>query len=505
MNKKEVFKISISILIIVFSIISLCVIGSYGTKFFRDFQIIYDGGYRVYQDQIPNKDFSIPTGPIVFYFQGFVQKIFGPTPLSLAMHVAILSIILAIVFYFIIRKYYGEVFSIFLSVCLYYSYNGVVGNPWYNQMANFFLLLNLLIIIICLMNKKFPLWVYFVTPLLSVLSFYSKQDTGILQFMIFGFLIFYMDKKRNYKKNLSYVFTFIFLMLLTKLLFRLTGIVNSSMVNQATDRLLLSLSLVSVNMLIYAFTFYITLFTIYLFFKEKQKDNKDILMIIILFNSIITILQVTSGLGIQTKIIGLPITLFLFYLYLSNLKFKFNIKSKIIYFIMFMTILMQFNDLNSMVLNHYFTTPVGQFNNILKGDNKINEGCYKDKLFYTEKDVKTLDKIREIIKDNDNSFIVFGDFQFLYCDYNVMPPKGFPLWLHEGITISKSDIININKNIETNKPKVIVSQIYSVSDEIKYDFYKQWLILGYEEVIKFDGPEINADKVSEIKIFVLKK
>lgn len=515
-EKKELVKDVLGVAIIVIAIVVLCIIGVYGTKYFRDFQMVYQGSYRIISGQTPYLDFFFPLGPVIFYVQAIMQLIFGPNLLALAMHVAFLSIILALTFYFLIRKHFSWLFSIFMSICLYYSYNGIIAYPWYNTMAMFFFLLNAIIIIKYLANKQeIPIYVYVFSAVLGCLSFYSKQDTGLLQFVFIGALLFFIEYKNKdkYKKMAAYVVSFAVFSIAAYLFLNSISsgmFAKEFMLAQGSTyaRLRSYLAPITFNTIIYSFTFYLVLVLIYLFFKEKDFEKRKTLAALIIFNSVITVVQVTSGVNIQTRVTGLPITLFLLYLYVkdnANLRKVVRAKRMMwVYIIFFFIILMQFNDLSTLMLNNYFTTPLGQMKNIIMGQNRLDEGCYKGQLFYMKENVDDINEIKRLIEENNKSFMVLGEYAFLYCDYGIKPPTNLPLWYYDGAGfIQDEDWDRLHNYIIENKPRIIVEQMEAFQKS-KTDIYAFLEEKGYDKIATYRGPSVPQDIGFDLVLFKLK-
>ena len=94
----KIFKMKRSLLgdlipsIIIFISISILVfLGIYGTPFFRDFAIIFDGGYRIFIGMLPFRDFALFPIPVTFYLQAFFNKIFGPNLIAMGFYSIALS------------------------------------------------------------------------------------------------------------------------------------------------------------------------------------------------------------------------------------------------------------------------------------------------------------------------------------------------------------------------------------------------------------------------------
>lgn len=178
-------------LIILLSIIFLCWLEVFQIKFGNDLVIILEGGYRVLLGQLPYRDFFIPIGPVTFYLQAFFENLVGPNLHSFALHNTVLISILAVFIYPFASKRWAAPANILLCILFFFSFNEL-GHPWYSQMPYFFLLMNIMVLFRVLDKKKLPGTVLVVSSVLASLSFFSKQDVGLLHLFLLGlFFIFF--------------------------------------------------------------------------------------------------------------------------------------------------------------------------------------------------------------------------------------------------------------------------------------------------------------------------
>lgn len=67
-----------------------------------DGPIFIDGSYRVYLGQIPNKDFSVPIGPLIFLAGGLGMSISTPSILGMNLGLILFSLMISLVFIFLL-------------------------------------------------------------------------------------------------------------------------------------------------------------------------------------------------------------------------------------------------------------------------------------------------------------------------------------------------------------------------------------------------------------------
>jgi len=198
-NKKKKIIEFLAIFILVIIILDLQFFGMYGkTTFMMDNTGIWEGGYRATLGQRAFIDYYIPYGTLVFEIQSVFNHVFGSNLGSMALHTFVLSAILCVIFYFLLRKEFGYFLSSVFSLFFYISFAGVSFIPYYNLYAYFFLFLNLFLLYKHKDEKTLPGFVYILSAVLGVLSFYSKQDIGLLQ--IFFILLYFLF---NYIKDLK--------------------------------------------------------------------------------------------------------------------------------------------------------------------------------------------------------------------------------------------------------------------------------------------------------------
>src|SRR3989338_393911 len=90
----------------------------FSQKYCTDFQIIFEGGYRIGLGQMPYRDFFLPLGPIVFYLQHIFNQFLGVNIWSMALHSSSLTAVLVVVYYFFARPIVGLIGACFFSIMM---------------------------------------------------------------------------------------------------------------------------------------------------------------------------------------------------------------------------------------------------------------------------------------------------------------------------------------------------------------------------------------------------
>ena len=204
-DKSKFLKLDKYVILLLFLIIfDLELFGIFGEIVpFRDYVNVFEGGYRILSGQVQYLDFYFPTGPMVFLIQAFFQFIIGSNLFAMAAQSFVLAIVLCTLFYYLIRKEFSLILSFIFALFFYLSFNGLTFQPWYDHLAYFFFFLNIFLLLKYYKQISLPKSVYILSAILATLSFYSKQDVGLLQ--VFFVLIFFIF---NYSKELKSTFKY---------------------------------------------------------------------------------------------------------------------------------------------------------------------------------------------------------------------------------------------------------------------------------------------------------
>lgn len=465
---------------------------------FRDYVIIFEGGYRVLLGQIQYLDFYFPTGPMVFFVQAFFQFIFGSNILAMAAQSFFLAIILCSLFYFIVKNDFGWILSFIFALFFYFSFNGLTFQPWYDHLAYFFFFLNIFLLMKYYKRISLPREVYFLSALLVTLSFYSKQDVGLLQ-VVFLLIYFLLNYSKEYKLIIKYYLISLILMIggIYFVFNIFTDISYWFNLGQYPHSPRISHFFITIKLfnIITSWKLYISLFLIYkvllnkIFNRNFNSTKLMCLFIIVAITPLIT--QVTSRSYIQTLVTGIPLLLFILYLLIKDNIKKLTNKYKFVFgLIIIILLLLTINpfQIYGRTMLDYVDSDLG----------RIEEGCYSGAIL-TNSALEGLNTIRKTIEENENDFISFTEYQFLYCDYNVTPPKNFPLNFDEGVIFFKQDVSGILDVVNSSSPKVILLQDPHVNENpnLNNEFEELFYEWGY---IKIEIVKAMAE--SDISIFV---
>jgi len=483
MKSKDV----IWILIILAIITSLNLSVGYGTHIFRDFEGVFEGAHRINLGQAPYRDFSMPSGPVLYYVQAFFNLFFGLSILSMSMHVIIMSAILVIMFYYVIKEEVPVFLRVVLCVGFYISYYGLLGFPWYNQAAFFFIFFNVFLLLLTKKN------LVFVSSILAVFTFFAKQDIGAYHF-IFMFAYYIFISKDKLKDALWFVIPFIVLVFSGQLLigsFGGSGLPLSELVFSRMFKFFRPIYLN--NVLLHPFI-YLAIFFLYYLFKNKKMREESFL--IVMLSAIPLFTTATSGLVHQTLITGFPLILFLIFKIFRKSYPKADLKiTHIALFVLLLFAVFNYNyvkfDNESENVMGLYTRSIYQ---ILRPDiagptlhYKINEGCFNGGLLHNNNDIE---RIRMLIENANGDFFSMTEYSFLYCDYGVEPPLNVPLWYHYPITFS--DWGDVLAHVDSKKPKLILMPLSHNPGDINYGLLALLQDRGYKQV--WQTSKINYSK-----------
>ncbi|VVB78737.1 Dolichyl-phosphate-mannose-protein mannosyltransferase [uncultured archaeon] len=499
-KKKNISSIDFFILIILLILmLDLELFGIFGDTFFRDYSIIFEGGYRLTHSQIPYQDFFIPSGPVVFYMQAFFNSIFGTNLISMAFHSFFLAAILSVFFYILLRKEFNYLMSFILSIFFFLSFNGMTFYPFYNLTPYFFFFLNIFILFIYRKKDNIPNFILVLSAVLATIGVYSKQDVGLLHmlFLLFFFLF-------NYKKqwrSIIYLYLLPVVVLIAGiyiLLSNISGFAYWFDLGQPPhiSRVFDILSPRSIWGVVTSWKFYIVLFLIFSYlyhiFKGKKdsslsvffKNNNSLRLVsffmIIALTTLIS--QSTSGINNNSFSMGDPILIFLLYILIKENTDFLKSKGKLIvaYFLIIILLLSvnPFATYGQLLLN-YKNPDLG----------RVSKGCYSGVLM-PKASIEGLDTIRNIIGRYGEDFFSMTEYSFLYCDYNIDPPKAVPLWFDENISFFEENIPQIIQVVKSSSPKVILLQDAHRKGprNMTERFEQEFKNFGYSRVAIVDAP-----------------
>ncbi|MFT3825251.1 MAG: hypothetical protein QM731_15115 [Chitinophagaceae bacterium] len=147
----------------------------------------WEGAYRLYQGQLPYRDFGMPVGYMYWVVPAIFFKIFGPQLITLIKAQAFLNIIGGLAFRSIFKSLqvqYPIRFMAVLVFCLSYSFFNYW--PWYNQTVIIYELVGLAFLLKFVFattpGSKYA-WLA-LSAIFIFFSFFTKQDGGGLALLI---------------------------------------------------------------------------------------------------------------------------------------------------------------------------------------------------------------------------------------------------------------------------------------------------------------------------------
>jgi len=502
----------LAIFVLIIFIIDLHSFGFFGrTTFPQDPAIIFEGSYRISEGQIPYKDFTIVMGPVIFLMQAFFNLFFGKTFFSMFMHSLFLSLIISLIFYYFVRREFNIIISFIFSITFYISFQGLAFHPFYNHSTYFFLFLNIFLLLYYI-DKFLPNHIFLLSSLLAFLDFYTKQDIGSLH-IILVFFYFIFNYKKQWKSILLFYIIPVFLLVVGTYLafsaftdfaywFNLGQYPHNSRLSNLRDPM-------KILEIFNSWEFYISLLFIFLvlfivkdgnfssqtstfsnksmtkreninvIYYSKNNKNKSImsLFLVIAISSLIN--RLLTGVTRQVSVISTILLVFLLSIIIKVEIKEFYKKNKPIFIIIFSLILI-------ISVNPFPTYGLIAYNYFSNSISHIDVGCYKGSPILKE-DLESLNHIRKIIEDNNKSFVSITHYSFLYCDYQIEPPKGLPAWFDEGNSFYKINLDSIIKVIINYNPKVILVQEAHNNEDPNFndELIKKFLSKGYklEEII----------------------
>ncbi len=155
----------------------------------------WEGAYRMYQGQVPYKDFGMPVGYMYWVIPAMFFKIFGPQLITLIKAQAFINLLSGLAFRSIFKSLGvapGIRFSAVLVFCLSYTFFNYW--PWYNHTVIVYELIGLAFLMKFIFSPESK-WKYaslVASGFFIFCSFFTKQDGGSLALLICLALLGYL-------------------------------------------------------------------------------------------------------------------------------------------------------------------------------------------------------------------------------------------------------------------------------------------------------------------------
>lgn len=162
----------------------------------------WEGAYRLYEGQVPYRDFGIPMGYMYWVVPAVFFKIFGPAMLTLVKAQVFINIISGFTFRSILKSLEVDKGLRFISLFVYcVSYSFFNFWPWYNHTVIVYEFITLAFLFRYLTGDRsgWKTWLTLVmAALFTAITFMTKQDVGGMTLLLGLFFLaygFWLDRK----------------------------------------------------------------------------------------------------------------------------------------------------------------------------------------------------------------------------------------------------------------------------------------------------------------------
>lgn len=184
----------------------------------------WEGAYRLYEGQIPFKDFGLPMGFIYWVIPALFFKIFGPYLITLIKAQAFINIISGVALRSILKSFQLKLGERIICLMVFgLSYIMFNYWPWYNHSVIVYeiIALSILLKFAFVKEKREKLTFLIIGAIFIFLTFFTKQDGGGMAFMIgLGIVAYIAIYERKYYYVLVYLSTFITILIITVFSFK---------------------------------------------------------------------------------------------------------------------------------------------------------------------------------------------------------------------------------------------------------------------------------------------
>ena len=146
-----------------------------------DQSILFDGSWRVYQGQVPYRDFVTAFPPLPFYIQSFFFRLTDVDFSAMVLAAAVLNAVAAIWAIWLTRRFVPDLPAVALIAGLLTAvwFQAPFGTLWFEQTAFFFNLLALVLLVKCLDSEQYAAALRVAAGVLLSASMLSKQNAGL--------------------------------------------------------------------------------------------------------------------------------------------------------------------------------------------------------------------------------------------------------------------------------------------------------------------------------------
>ena len=267
----------------------------------------YDTAFKILENEIPIRDYWVIHGIALDYFQSLFFYLFGVNWISYLAHSSTFnSLITIFVYVFLNQLEIGRINSFLLSAFFSILAYPISGVPFLDHHATFFCLISLLLFYFSIKNNK--TYLYYTIPIFFGLAFLSKPVPSF--YILITFLIvlsIYIFKERNILLARNLIIGSIIFILLLLLFFKIQKIPIISFYEQlilyplsiGEQRIENIFEAIKNRIFNYKFIILTLLFIIFLMVKNSNynrlsKENRYILLILILFSVVMIFHQLLT-------------------------------------------------------------------------------------------------------------------------------------------------------------------------------------------------------------------
>lgn len=166
----------------------------------------WEGAYRMSQGQIPYKDFGMPLGYMYWVIPAVFFKIFGAQLITLVKAQVFINILSGFAFRSILKSLDVHPGVRLLSVVLYcISFSFFNFWPWYNHTVIVYEMIGLAFLLFFIFKNRKWIWLS-LSAFFIFCSFFTKQDSGGLAFLLaFVLLLYHCFQEKKWKPLVIFV------------------------------------------------------------------------------------------------------------------------------------------------------------------------------------------------------------------------------------------------------------------------------------------------------------
>ena len=157
---------------------------SFGVNFYyanlgiepADSFVLYNGGFKVFKNLVPFKDYWLVTGPLMDYLNAFFFNILGVSWKSYIIHSSIANVLISIlILYVFLRLKLGKLFSLIYGLMFSLLMYPSVGVPFVDHHATIFVLASFCFFILGVKSKDNKYFFFY--PFFSYLWISLQTDS----------------------------------------------------------------------------------------------------------------------------------------------------------------------------------------------------------------------------------------------------------------------------------------------------------------------------------------